>query len=213
VSDTYRDVGYGSYEIGAGRRPAILVVDLQVAFTDPKYALGGLPMIHAARDRTAGLLPLARERGVPVAACYTAYCSLDDMPRWKVKAVRDEFYYGHPCTEIDAQIHHPSNFTYCKNAPSMFFQTPLITFLVRQAVDTVIVTGCTTSGCVRATIIDAFSYGFRVLVPQDCVGDADETQHRSNLADVGRRYADIVDSAAIRAYFERLPIASGRAAD
>jgi maleamate amidohydrolase len=71
VSDTYRDVGYGSYEIGAGRRPAILVVDLQVAFTDPKYALGGLPMIHAARDRTAELLPLARERGVPVAACYT----------------------------------------------------------------------------------------------------------------------------------------------
>jgi hypothetical protein len=123
------------------------------------------------------------------------------MPLWKVKAVRDEFYYGHPCTEIDAQIHHPSNFTYCKNAPSMFFQTPLITFLVRQAVDTVIVTGCTTSGCVRATIIDAFSYGFRVLVPQDCVGDADETQHRSNLADVARRYADVTDSKAIRAYF------------
>ena len=211
MSDTYRDVGYGSYEIGAGRRPAILVVDLQVAFTDPKYALGGLPMIHAARDRTAGLLPLARERGVPVAACYTAYCSLDDMPLWKVKAVRDEFYYGHPCTEIDAQIHHPSNFTYCKNAPSMFFQTPLITFLVRQAVDTVIVTGCTTSGCVRATIIDAFSYGFRVLVPQDCVGDADETQHRSNLADVGRRYADVTDSAAVRAYLESLPVAAGRA--
>ena len=213
MSDTYRDVGYGSYEIGAGRRPAILVVDLQVAFTDPKYALGGLPMIHAARDRTAELLPLARERGVPVAACYTAYCSLDDMPLWKVKAVRDEFYYGHPCTEIDAQIHHPSNFTYCKNAPSMFFQTPLITFLVRQAVDTVIVTGCTTSGCVRATIIDAFSYGFRVLVPQDCVGDADETQHRSNLADVARRYADVTDSKAIRAYFETLPVGSGRAAD
>jgi len=213
VSDTYRDVGYGSYEIGAGRRPAILVVDLQVAFTDPKYALGGLPMIHAARDRTAELLPLARERGVPVAACYTAYCSLDDMPLWKVKAVRDEFYYGHPCTEIDAQIHHPSNFTYCKNAPSMFFQTPLITFLVRQAVDTVIITGCTTSGCVRATIIDAFSYGFRVLVPQDCVGDADETQHRSNLADVARRYADVTDAKAIRAYFETLPVGSGRVAD
>ena len=213
MSDTYRDVGYASYEIGAGARPAILVVDLQTAFTDPQYALGGLPMIHAARDRTAELLPLARERGVPVAACYTAYCSLDDMPFWKVKAVRDEFYYGHPCTEIDAQIHHASNFTYCKNAPSMFFQTPLITFLVKHSVDTVIVTGCTTSGCVRATIIDAFSYGFRVLVPQDCVGDADESQHRSNLADVGRRYADVTDSKAIHAYLESLPVASGRAVD
>jgi maleamate amidohydrolase len=205
VSDTYRDVGYASCEIGAGRRPAILVVDLQVAFTDPKYPLGNLPMIHAATGRTAALLPLARSKQVPVAACYTAYCSLADMPLWKLKAVRDEFYYGHPCTEIDARIHHADNFTYCKNAPSMFFQTPLITFLVKHSVDTVIVTGCTTSGCVRATIIDAFSYGFRVLVPQDCVGDADETQHRSNLADVGRRYADITDSASIRQYLERLP--------
>jgi len=66
---------------------------------------------------------------------------------------------------------------------------------------------------VRATIIDAFSYGFRVLVPQDCVGDADETQHRSNLADVARRYADVTDSKAVRAYLESLPVGSGRAAD
>jgi maleamate amidohydrolase len=204
MSDRYRDVGYASTTIGAGERPAILVVDLQVAFTDPQYALGGLPMIHAARDRTAELLPLARSKGVPVAACYTAYCSLDDMPRWKVKAVRDEFYYGHACTAIDAQIDHATNFTYCKNAPSMFFQTPLITFLVKQQVDTVIVTGCTTSGCVRATIIDAFSYGFRVLVPEDCVGDADERQHRSNLDDVGRRYADVIDAAAARRYLSAL---------
>ena len=69
---------------------------------------------------------------------------------------------------MDPKIDHPDNFTYCKNAPSMFFQTPLITFLVKQGVDTVIVTGCTTSGCVRATIVDAFSYGFRVLVPEEC---------------------------------------------
>jgi maleamate amidohydrolase len=206
VSDTYRDVGYASYEIGAGVCPAVLVVDLQVAFTEPQYALGGLPMVHAARDRTAELLPLARAKHVPVAACYTAYCSLADMPLWKVRAVREEFYYGHPCTAIDEQIDHAGNFTYCKNAPSMFFQTPLITYLVKNSVDTVIVTGCTTSGCVRATIIDAFSYGFRVLVPQDCVGDADEAQHRANLADVGRRYADVTDSASIRAYLERLPL-------
>ena len=213
MSDTYRDVGYAAYEIGPGRRPAILVVDLQVAFTDPQYPLGNLPMVHSACEHTASLLPLARSKRVPIAACYTAYGSLADMPLWKVKAVRDEFYYGHPCTEIDAQIHHASNFTYCKNAPSMFFQTPLITFLVKHSVDTVVVTGCTTSGCVRATIIDAFSYGLRVLVPRDCVGDADETQHRSNLADVGRRYADVTDSAAIRAYFESRPVAAGRAVD
>ena len=204
MSDSYRDVGYASCDIGGGRRPAVLVVDFQAAFTDPKYALGGLPMIHAARDRTVGLLSSARARGIPVAACYTAYGSLADMPLWKVKAVREEFFYGHPCTAMDPLIHHPADFTYCKNAPSMFFQTPLISFLVKQNVDTVIVTGCTTSGCVRATIVDAFSYGFRVAVADDCCGDPDERQHRSNLEDVGRRYADVMPAAALEDYLRRL---------
>lgn len=205
MSDRYRDVGYGSFAIGGGRRPAVLVVDFQVAFTDPQYPLGGLPMIHAARDHTARLLAVARARGVPVAACYTAYGSLADMPLWKVKAVREEFFYGHPCTAMDPLIHHPGDFTYCKNAPSMFFQTPLITFLVKQNVDTVIVTGCTTSGCVRATVVDAFSYGFRVLVAQECCGDAEEGPHRDALRDVGRRYADVKPVAEVEAYLRGLP--------
>jgi maleamate amidohydrolase len=199
-SDAYRRVGYGSFEIGYGQRPAVLVVDFQVAFTDPRFALGGLPMIHAATDRTAGLLELARSKGVPVAACYTAYCSQRDMPLWKVKAVREEFLYGNPCTAMDPRIHHRDNFTYCKNAPSMFFQTPLITWLVRQNIDTVIVTGCTTSGCVRATVVDAFSYGFRVQVAADCCGDAEEGPHRDALRDVGRRYADVTDAARVEEY-------------
>lgn len=202
MSDRYRDVGYGSFQIGGGRRPAVLVVDFQVAFTDPKYPLGGLPMIHAARDRTAELLSLARRRGVPVAACYTAYGSLADMPLWKVKAVREEFFYGHPCTAMDPLIHHADHFTYCKNAPSMFFQTPLISFLVKQNVDTVIVTGCTTSGCVRATVVDAFSYGLRVLVAEECCGDAEEGPHRDALRDVGRRYADVLPTREVETYLE-----------
>lgn len=208
MTDRYRDVGYASFEIGGGRKPAVLVVDFQTAFTDPRYPLGNLPLIHAARDRTAGLLQVARARKLPVAACYTAYCSPQDMPPWKVQAVRDDFYYGHPCTQMDPLIHHPDDFTYCKNAPSMFFQTPLITFLVMQGVDTVIVTGCTTSGCVRATIVDAFSYGFRVLVPEECCGDADAGQHRSNLQDVGRRYADVKSVREVEAYLLGLPVAA-----
>lgn len=201
MSDRYLSVGYASSHIGFGEKPAVLVVDFQTAFTDPKYPLGGLPMIHAARDRTADMLKVARARNVPVAACYTAYGSLADMPLWKVKAVRDEFFYGHPCTEMDPKIHHEKNFTYCKNAPSMFFQTPLIAFLVKQNVDTVIVTGCTTSGCVRATVVDAFSFGFRVIVAEDGCGDADEGPHRANLTDVGRRYADVVSMADVLQYF------------
>jgi len=199
-TDAYREVGYGSFEIGLGNRPAVLVVDLQVAFTDPQYPLGNLPMIHAATERTAELLAVARSRNVPIASCYTAYGSQRDMPLWKVKAVREEFLYGHPCTAMDPRIHHADDFTYCKNAPSMFFQTSLITFLVRQNVDTVIVTGCTTSGCVRATVVDAFSFGFRVQVAADCCGDADAGPHADALRDVGRRYADVTDAARMMEY-------------
>ena len=84
--------------------------------------------------------------------------------------------------------------TIVKNGPSIFFQTPVITYLVRERIDTVIVTGCVTSGCVRASVVDSFQHGFRTLVPEDCVGDHDEGPHWANLRDVERRYADITDA-------------------
>jgi maleamate amidohydrolase len=200
MTDKYVDVGYASTTIGYGRKAAVLVVDWQLAFTDPRFELGGLDRLHRARDNTAEFLKVARSHGLPVAACYTAYCSNKDMPLWKVAAVRKEFFYGHECTAMDPKIHDASDFTYCKNAPSMFFQTPLITFLVKENVDTVLVTGCTTSGCVRATIVDAFSYGFRVQVLADCCGDAEEGPHNDTLRDVGRRYADVTDRASAEAW-------------
>lgn len=193
MADKYVGVGYASGNIGYGRKAAVLVVDWQLAFTDARFELGGLERLHRARDNTAAFLKVARAHGLPVAACYTAYCSNKDMPLWKVAAVRKEFFYGHECTLMDPKIHDPSDFTYCKNAPSMFFQTPLITYLVKENVDTVLITGCTTSGCVRATIVDAFSYGFRVQVVADCCGDAEEGPHNDTLRDVGRRYADVTD--------------------
>ena len=157
-----------------------------------------------SRPTTATLLAVARAKGVPVAKCYTAYGSERDMPRWKVADVHDHFFYGDPSNAPDPRVHDPDyDFTFCKNAPSMFFHTPLITFLAKQQVDTTIVTGCTTSGCVRATVVDAFSYGFRVIVPVECVGDADEGPHRQNLEDVGRRYADVVPMADVISYLER----------
>ena len=195
MSDTYVDVGYSSSTVGFGRKAGVLVVDWQLAFTDPRFELGGLERLHCARDNTTALLKTARAAGLPVAASYTAYCSTKDMPLWKVAAVRREFFYGHDCTAMDPKIHDPSDFTYCKNAPSMFFQTPLITWIVREGIDTVFVTGCTTSGCVRATIVDAFSYGLRVQVVADCCGDAEQGPHDDTLRDVGRRYADVIDRA------------------
>lgn len=206
MNDSYSHVGYGDGEsrIAFGERAAILVVDFQLAFTDPKYPLGGLDMIQRATDRTAELLRVARPLGVPVASCYTAYHSRADMPLWKVKPVQEEFFYGHPCTAMDERIHDPRHdFVFCKNAPSIFFLTPLTTFLHRERVDTVIITGCTTSGCVRASINDAFSHGYRVFVPEDCVGDVDEGPHAANLRDVGRRYCEVTTARAIEEQLRR----------
>lgn len=199
--DDYSRAGYGALSDGLGTKPAVLVVDLQLGFTDPRFPLGRLPMVHAATDKTAELLKVARRHNVPVAKCYTAYGSAADMPRWKVKPVRDEFYFGHPCTAMDPRIHDEHyDFTFSKSAPSIFFLTPLITFLAKHQVDTVLVTGCVTSGCVRASIVDAFSYGFRIAVPEDCCGDGEVAAHESNLRDCSRRYCEVTDSASMKKY-------------
>src|SRR4029079_17185954 len=81
---------------------------------------------------------------------------------------------------------------FTKSAPSIFFLTPLVNILTRNCIDTVIVCGWSTSGCVRASIIDSFSYGYRTIVPEECVGDMEEGPHWDNLRDVGRRYADVM---------------------
>jgi maleamate amidohydrolase len=88
-------------------------------------------------------------------------------------------------------------FQFIKTAPSIFYETPLKPWLVTHCIDTTIITGCTTSGCVRASVVDSFSAGYRTIVPADCCGDQDEEAHASNLRDVGRRYADVTDLQSV----------------
>ena len=203
MTDAYEAATYNSGDIGFGKRPAVLVVDFQTGFTDPQYPLGGFSRVHDAVEKTAKLLEVARRCNVPVASCYTGYKSEADMPFWKIAAVHEQFLWGHPSMAMDKRIHDAEyDYSFCKSAPSIFFQTPLITFLTKHGIDTCIVTGCMTSGCIRASVIDSFSNGFRTVVPEDCSGDAEEGPHRDNLRDVGRRYADISTGEAVAAYFE-----------
>lgn len=205
MKDVYREMGYEAHAIGFGERPGIIVVDFQTGFTDPKYPLGGRPLVMRALQNTATLLKAARPKKVPVACCYTAYKSDRDMPYWKIKAVVEEFRYGHPCTQLDERIFDSAyDFVVCKTGPSIFFNTPVVSYFIKQRVDTVIVTGCNTSGCIRGSTLDSFTYGFRTIVPEDCVGDLDEQPHRDNLRDIGRRYADISSLAEVLAYLQRL---------
>jgi maleamate amidohydrolase len=190
---SYEERGYGHRQVGFGEKPGIVVVDLQRAFTDSGFTTGGAALVRRSVENTARLLKTARAAGVPVATCYMAYHSERDAPYWKVAGIA-ELRDGEPGCEIDPLIADPSyDFVLRKSAPSIFFNTPAAGFFAKNRVDTMIVTGCITSGCVRASVIDSFSLGFRTIVPEDCVGDQDDQAHQDNLRDIERRYADIVD--------------------
>jgi maleamate amidohydrolase len=207
MSDPYKDIGFDANRIGFGKRAGIVVVDFQKGFTESRFPLGGRPMVERAVNNTATLVAAARGTGLPVACCYTAYLSAREAPLWKIPTVIHEFHHGHPCTELDERVYDRAyDMIVCKTAASIFFNTAVASYFIKENVDTVIVTGCNTSGCVRASITDAFSYGFRVIVPEPCCGDVDEGPHRDNLRDVGRRYADVVSLDEVLAYIE----ASGR---
>ena len=190
--DDYKNRSYGEVAIGMRGKVGIVVVDFQLAFTDAQYPLGGAPLTMRAVDNTARLLDVAREHNVPIVQCNTAYKNERHHPHWKITAVRETFREDHPSSALDPKVYDPEyDIVVCKYGPSIFFQTPVVSYFVKEGVETVIITGCNTSGCIRASAIDSFSYGFRTIVPEDCVGDIEEGPHHDNLRDVGRRYADI----------------------
>ncbi|MGE0418028.1 MAG: isochorismatase family protein [Acetobacteraceae bacterium] len=196
MSDIYADRGYGSRDLGFGAKIGVVVVDFQRGFTEAAFPMGGAPMVDAAVQRTVSVITAAKQAGLPVIACVNGYDSPRAAPHWKVAPVFD-LLRGTPSVDLDPRIATAEpDVVLMKTAPSIFFGTSAAAMLTKERVDTVIVTGCITSGCVRASVIDAFSLGFRVMVPHDCVGDHDPVAHAQNLKDVERRYADIIDADA-----------------
>ena len=203
--DPWVSRGYGQAAIEPGERPAVLVVDLQYAFTDPAFPLGGAELVERAVENTALVLGVARDAGVPVYQTVVAWREDgSDIGLWPVKLPRlREVTLDSRWAQVDARVWHDSDVLLVKKWPSFFHGTPLASLLAAAQRDTVIVTGCMTSGCVRATTVDAFSYGYRTLVPEDCVGDQGRDGHESNLRDVHRRYAEVTTAADVVAYLER----------
>lgn len=201
--------GYGQASIEPGERPAVLVIDLQYAFTDPAFPLGGAELIERATENTARLVEVARGAGVPVFHTVVVWEDERDIGLWTIKLppladVTPESRWA----QVDERVWDESDVLLPKKWPSFFHGTPLHSLLTLAARDTVVVTGCTTSGCVRATTVDAFSNGFRTLVPEDCVGDQGRDAHESNLRDVHRRYAEVTSADEVIAYLERVGAAS-----
>lgn len=197
AATVYERSGIGR-RVGFGRRPALVVVDLQNGFTDPGCTVGGdLDEVLAA---TAVLLAEAREAGLPIAFTAVGFHAAErETSTWLRKmpglAVLEEG--SHWCA-IDPRVAPgPGEPVYVKRASSAFFGTPLLPFLTTHGVDTVLVVGCATSGCVRATTIDAVSWGLRSIVPAECVGDRAEVPHATNLFDIDAKYADVVPLAEV----------------
>lgn len=192
-TDIYRRQNFGN-RIGFGRRSALLVVDFTVGFNDPKLFGGG--NIDAAIRRTAGLLEFFRRRSLPIA--FTRIVYADDGSDAGVFAMKlgnlRMLTESNPAGQVVAELApRAGELVVRKTQASAFFGTGLAPWLVQQGADTLVVAGCTTSGCVRASVIDACSHNFRPIVARDCVGDRAPGPHEANLFDMGQKYADILE--------------------
>ena len=193
--------GFGSSS-GAGKRPCILVVDFIKGFTDPGCQLGSDYTKELANTKL--LLDSARKQQIPVLFTTVMYePHFRDAGHFiqKVPALR-VLTEGSEWTKLDPRLERREDAEplIVKKFASAFFGTHLHSILTSEGVDTVIVTGCTTSGCVRATAVDALQHGYRVLVPEQCVGDRSQSAHRANLYEMQTKYADVVSVERVLDY-------------
>ncbi len=202
--EVYARAGLGQ-GLRLGARPAVLVVDFSCGFTDPACALGS--DLSQEVEATRRLLDAAREKGLPVIFTTIGFDpSGKDGGLWLQKApALTELELGGRFVEIDPRLgRRDDEPVVLKKGASGFFGTNLASILISQGIDTVILCGATTSGCIRATAIDLLQYGWPTIVPRDCVGDRAQAPHEANLFDIQAKYADVVSLADALAYVERV---------
>jgi nicotinamidase-related amidase len=189
----FAERGFG-LEMGFGERLAVLVIDLMRAFTDPALPLGAnLDRELAASNR---VIDAAHEAGAPVIFSVVRYDEPDcrDAGIWGLK---QRGLFGltadAPAVALDERVHRdPGDPILVKKYASCFFGTDLVSRLQARRIDTLVLTGCTTSGCVRASTVDAIQYGFRPLVVREAVGDRSQPAHEQSLFDIQAKYGDVM---------------------
>ena len=197
--------GFGR-RIGYGERPALIIIDMLKAFTDPKAMLGS--DLDRELEATVPLLAAAHDRGIPVIFSTVRYedADLKDAGIWALKMKGTETLRADgDGWEIDPRLDFRTTDTLLfKKYASCFFGTDLVPRLLAHRVDTLIITGCTTSGCVRATAVDACQNGFRPIVVREAVGDRAAAAHAQSLFDLDAKYADVVSQEDALLYLERI---------
>lgn len=197
----YEAAGFGRPS-GFGTRPALVIIDVQhrTMGNSPKpffdsledYTTSCGDVGWAAVEQIAKLLAVFREFDLPVLYPHVAPKTETDKAGVlgaKVPGIMDVPDHGYRFP--DAVAPRPGDLLLPKKHPSAFFGTPLASYLIGLGADTIVTTGATTSGCVRGTVVDGFSYNFKCVVPHDAVYDRSPTVHQANLFDLGQKYADV----------------------
>jgi nicotinamidase-related amidase len=191
--DFFKQRGFG-LKIGFGERPALIIIDMVKAFTNPQAMLGA--NLDAEIEATKPLLDVAHERGIPVFFSTVIYndADLKDAGIWALKqkgvvTLKGDTDGGQVDPRLDMRS---TDSLIVKKYASCFFGTDLVSRLMSRQIDTLIITGCTTSGCVRATAVDAVQTGLRPMVVREAVGDRSAAAHDQSLFDLNAKYADVV---------------------
>ena len=196
-------------KFGFGKKAALINVDLQRAYTDLAAFKTAYQTDPKQIDYINELSALARAKGMPVIWTHVAYMdSADDAGVWgtrtdtpdslqniKVDSERAQF-------DPRLQIDHSKDAIFNKRMPSVFHETPIPSLLTWHQVDTVIISGGSTSGCVRASVVDALAHGYRTIVPEECVADKHEIPHFANLCDMMLKYADVEPVVAVKQWLQ-----------
>ena len=192
---------------GFGQRPMLVNVDLQCAYTRVGESPTAYENDPAQMDYINTLAALARSRSLPVYWTYVAFS--EDGSDCGVFGSRDNTPYSlqnikrnSPRAALDPRLAiAASDYVVNKLMPSAFHETNLQSLMVWHRCDSIIVTGGSTSGCVRATVVDGLSRGYRVTVPEECVADLHESPHFANLYDMHRKYADVLPASEVMDYY------------
>ena len=194
TDDYYRQRNIFQDRFGFGEKPAIVVVDFAYGWTDDSYA-GGSKRLDGPVENTAKLLEAGRAGHVPIVFTTSPFRpKTGDQPFKSAADLSPSFrdWDARAC-QIDERVApQPSDLIIEKENASAFFGTHLAPYLIQQGVDTLLITGCSTSACIRATATDAKSYRLRPVIVEDCVGDRAAAAHLFTLFDIQARFADVV---------------------
>lgn len=202
VEAYYKDRGIFQGRFGFGAQPALVVIDMAYGWTDPAYA-GGSARLDSAIDAIRNLLPAARAKKIPI--YYTT--SALDTPQFKSAADYSPKFraWDRRACEIDERVRpEPGELIIHKEHASAFAGTPLVGHLIAHRVDTLLITGCSTSACVRATATDAKSNYLKPIIIREAVQDRAEAAHEWTLFDIQARFADVVSTDEALTYLNGL---------